>query len=291
MMYEPELAKIEAERCSIRRRSRTAFRLLLATVFTTAFLSGSVWLLASSGAAAMREEPTWHDFLPQGEITNPPVVLSVDLTTDVPPIQGTGFYSISLDRGTTWLGPILVQSLRNLGVNEWRFETGMIPFPNGEDNRVYFAVELENQQRTASPLYQVTVSRKRFVPLFLRNFPAAWARYEPNDTFATAYGPLVTDRIYEAYIWPAGDQDYYYIDATSTAADITVSLTNLPAGVDYDLYLYNTALALVAQSAHYGNADEVIRYRPAATGRYFVRIYPYQGASKDQPYRLQAVLP
>lgn len=290
-MVEPEPAKIEAECCSSWRRSQTAFRLFLAVVFATGLLSGFVWLLAVSGAAAMWEEPTWHDFLPQGEVTNPPVVMSVDLTTDVPPVQGTGVYSISFDRGTNWIGPILLQSLSNLGGNEWRLETGRVPFPNGEDNRVRFGVELENQQRITSPSYQVTVSRKRFVPVLVRNFPAAWTRYEPNDTFAAAYGPLTAGRIYEAYIWPAGDQDYFYIDVTSTTADITASLTHLPAGVDYDLYLYDTALRLVAQSAHYGNADEFIRFRPAAPGRHFVRIYPYQGANKDQPYRLRVVFP
>lgn len=291
-MYEPELTKGKAEHCSIRPRSQSSFRLFLAIALTAAFLSGSIWLSASAWAIAMREEPTWHDFLPQGEITDPPVVMSVDLTTDVPPIQNTGVYSISFDRGATWIKLIPLRGISELGENEWRLETSMVSFPNSEDIRVHFAVRLEGQSdNIVSPFYQVKVSRKRFVPLFPRNYPATWARYEPNDTFDTAYGPLESGRTYEAYIWPAEDQDYYYIDATSTTADITVSLTNLPADVDYDLYLYDNALTLVGQSAHYGNVDESIRYRPTTTGRYYVRVYPYQGAHQDKSYRLHTVFP
>jgi hypothetical protein len=282
--------KIEVERRSLQHRPRTALRLFLAMVFVTGLLNGSVWLLASSGAAAMHEEPTWHGFLPQGEVTNSPVIASVDLTTnDVPPLQGTGVYSISFDLGAIWIGPILVQSLSDLGENEWRFETRTIPFPNGDNNRVRFGVQLEDKRHIVSPSYQVTVSRKRFLPVVLRGFPATWARYEPNDTIATAYGPLTSNQIYEAYIWPVGDQDYYFIDVTSTAAKITVSLTNIPTDADYDLYLYNSTPSLVASSAHYGSVDEFIEYQPTATGRYIIRIYPYQGANKDQPYRLRAV--
>ncbi|MCB0198988.1 MAG: pre-peptidase C-terminal domain-containing protein [Anaerolineae bacterium] len=128
---------------------------------------------------------------------------------------------------------------------------------------------------------------KTYIPL-LQVVP--WARYEPNNTRATAYGPLQSGTAYQAYIWRAGDQDYYYIDVTATNTDITVDLTNIPANTDYDLYLYASATAPlpVASSAQYGNVDEHIRYHPAATGRYYIRIYPYQGASKQQPYHLKA---
>ena len=142
------------------------------------------------------------------------------------------------------------------------------------------------QWQTMFAVTLLSNTRKTFIPLMQSRAP--WTRYEPNNTRATAYGPLQSGRTYEAFIWPTGDQDYYYIDVTATTADITVALTNIPANADFDLYLYDSATAVlpVAASAQYGTVDENIRYHPTAVGRYYIRIYPYQGASKLQPYRL-----
>ena len=142
------------------------------------------------------------------------------------------------------------------------------------------------QWQTKFTVMLLSNTRKTFIPLMQSRSP--WTRYEPNNTRATAYGPLQSGRTYEAFIWPAGDQDYYYITVTATTADITIALTNIPANADYDLYLYDSATAAlpVAASAQYGTVDENIRYRPTAVGRYYIRIYPYQGANKLQPYRL-----
>jgi len=79
--------------------------------------------------------------------------------------------------------------------------------------------------------------------------------------------------------------DYYYIEVT-TLSPITVRLTNIPSGVDYDLHLYYGE-SWVAGSDNYGNADEEIHYMPSQTGRYYIRVYPYSGYS-ESPYTLQA---
>ena len=39
--------------------------------------------------------------------------------------------------------------------------------------------------------------------------------FEPNDSFAQAYGPLDSGAIYEAYVWTQADYDYYYVDVTA----------------------------------------------------------------------------
>lgn len=158
--------------------------------------------------------------------------------------------------------------------------------------RHYLRVRTKDLAGNLAPwqtMFTVTLqstTRTVFLPLVQVSHP--WFRYESNNTIATAYGPLTSNQVYEAFIWPAGDQDYYFINVASTASDITVSLTNIPADADYDLYLYDSTPSLVASSAQYGSVNEFIRYRPVASGRYNIRIYPYQGANKDQPYRLTA---
>jgi hypothetical protein len=65
-----------------------------------------------------------------------------------------------------------------------------------------------------------------------------------------------------------------------------LDLTNLPPGTDYDLLLYNAAGGELASSRNVGTAPEHI-VRTVSAGRYYVRVYPYQGRS-PQPYRLTA---
>ena len=160
--------------------------------------------------------------------------------------------------------------------------------------RYYLRMSTKDRAGNMAPwwtAFEVTLQstqRRLFLPFV--QVPPPWRRFEPNDSLATAYGPLVSGQRYEAFIWPSGDQDYYFVNVTSTSVDLTIRLANIPTGVDYDLYLYNsvTATAPVASSAQYSNVDEFIRYRPSTAGRYFIRIYPYQGANKDQPYHLTA---
>ena len=66
-----------------------------------------------------------------------------------------------------------------------------------------------------------------------------------------------------------------------------LDLTNLPAGTDYDLVLYNAAGSQLAASRNYGNAAERIS-RGVSVGRYFVRVYPNGAARSSQAYRLTA---
>jgi hypothetical protein len=110
--------------------------------------------------------------------------------------------------------------------------------------------------------------------------------YEPNNfrcstTFALSSGVPI-----QSYICAPDDiDDYYYIDVTHLNP-ITARLTNIPRGMDYDLYLYYGD-SLVAESNKYGNADEELHYTPTQTGRYYLRVYPYSGHSLN-PYTLWA---
>jgi hypothetical protein len=117
--------------------------------------------------------------------------------------------------------------------------------------------------------------------------------YEPNDSCAQAYGPLASDQIYESWISNCDldtykKSDYFYV-VISTLNTINISLTNIPSGTDYDLYLYRNPEDdpdhWAARSIRTGSW-ETISYDPPATGRYYIRVYSYSGSSTS-PYSLQ----
>ncbi|MFC2037281.1 PPC domain-containing protein [Chloroflexota bacterium] len=112
--------------------------------------------------------------------------------------------------------------------------------------------------------------------------------YEPNDPVALAFGPMVSDRPYVAYI-PEGDaEDYYYIEVTSPNP-VSVQL-NVPDALDLDLYVYDAGFDLVDWSNLSGHGvDEAVDFTPTASGTIYIRVYPFAGRSKDEPYALQAV--
>ncbi|MCX7855521.1 MAG: PPC domain-containing protein, partial [Anaerolineae bacterium] len=113
--------------------------------------------------------------------------------------------------------------------------------------------------------------------------------YEPNDSPAQAYGPLSSGQVITAYIWDATDRDDYYWIQPSQSTPVTVTLTNIPANCDFDLYVYyydQGRYQQVAYSNKSGNADEGVTFNATANTKYYIRVYPYQGSSNTQGYRL-----
>nr|MBN1229503.1 trypsin-like peptidase domain-containing protein [Anaerolineae bacterium] len=110
-------------------------------------------------------------------------------------------------------------------------------------------------------------------------------RYEPNDTMNDAVGPLLSGDVLTAYISWVEDVDFYWL-TTSTSAPIEVSLYNIPAGNDYDLYLLNTNGDIVGSSENESDYDEYIAYSPAGTGDYWVAVISYSGVSTSNTYTL-----
>lgn len=108
--------------------------------------------------------------------------------------------------------------------------------------------------------------------------------YEPNDDFdhASAITPGTT---IQAYICDENDRDWFKFDVTA-GQTITVELTNIPAGMDYDLWLDDPNGDQVASSTNSGNADEQITYTAASGGTYYVIVTGYSGHSTTVAYRL-----
>ncbi|MTI49670.1 M4 family metallopeptidase [Sporosalibacterium faouarense] len=110
--------------------------------------------------------------------------------------------------------------------------------------------------------------------------------FEPNDSFSQAYGSLASGNVYESYIYTSSDDDYYYVNMSSTG-NLSISLTNLPG--DYDLYLYNASGTRLARSWNGGTTSESISYNITSPGNYYIIVTGYNGAhSTSTPYKLEA---
>jgi hypothetical protein len=129
-----------------------------------------------------------------------------------------------------------------------------------------------------------------YIPLVLRNW-VWWYQYdpyEPNDT-PPGYGPLTSGQVITAYIWDSTDRDDYYWFQPSSSSTASISLTSIPSGCDFDLYVYIYSAGgyqLVAWSNKTGNVDESVSFSVTGNTKYYIRVYPYRGSSSQQPYRL-----
>lgn len=99
--------------------------------------------------------------------------------------------------------------------------------------------------------------------------------FESNNTLATAK-TLTVNTNNTARIGTSTDIDWYKFTNTSTAKNIRVTLTNLPA--DYDLRLYNSAGTLLYSSENSSTTNETITYNNAPVATYYVRVIGYNGA-------------
>ncbi len=110
--------------------------------------------------------------------------------------------------------------------------------------------------------------------------------YESNNS-RTAARAIATNTNITAQIGTSTDQDWFSFSTTSTARNIRITLTGLPA--DYDVELYNSAGTLVGSSANGSTTSETINFNTTTTGTYFVRVFGYNGAfSSTACYTLRA---
>ena len=117
--------------------------------------------------------------------------------------------------------------------------------------------------------------------------PARGDTFEPNDTLGEAYGPLQSGVPIQSYISSPGDVDWYTFDADLGA--LTLTLTGIPAGTDYDLFLTDEVGNIYAQSDSSGNQDERIEEQVTGPGPFWVRVVSVSGYAPESPYTLTAV--
>ncbi len=110
--------------------------------------------------------------------------------------------------------------------------------------------------------------------------------YETNNTSSQAKTISVNTNII-ARIGNSTDKDWFRFSNTTSARNIRIDLTNLPA--DYDVRLYNPSGTQVAISQNGGTTSEVINYNTTTTGTWRVQVYGYNGAfNASSCYTLRA---
>ena len=113
-------------------------------------------------------------------------------------------------------------------------------------------------------------------------------QYEPNDVFGSP-APVSTGVNLIAQINSASDVDYYSFTNTASQRKVSISLTNLPA--DYDMQLYRTNGFLLRTSQNRGTVDESFTLNTNTIDTYIVSVYGYNGAfSSSQCYTLNIQL-
>lgn len=100
--------------------------------------------------------------------------------------------------------------------------------------------------------------------------------YEPNELQGTAVSMAVNTPI-SAGIGSNTDIDYYSFAVTGTS-NISITLSNVPATQDYDLYLYNGSGTQIGSSRTGTGASETIALSNLSPGTYYIRVIGYNGA-------------
>jgi len=99
--------------------------------------------------------------------------------------------------------------------------------------------------------------------------------YESNNTSSAAKTISANTNI-TARIGTSTDVDWFRFSNTSSARNIRIDLSGLPA--DYDVRLYNPSGTQVAISQNSSTTAEAIVYNTTTTGTWRIQVYGYQGA-------------
>lgn len=108
--------------------------------------------------------------------------------------------------------------------------------------------------------------------------------FEPNETQATALA-ISSGVTNSAAISSATDIDYYKIVTTATTSNV-FNLVG-PSGVDYDLYVYNSAGTQIG-SGTTGTATETVSLANQVAGTYYIKVIGYSGANSASCYTIKA---
>jgi Metallo-peptidase family M12B Reprolysin-like/Secretion system C-terminal sorting domain/Bacterial pre-peptidase C-terminal domain/Fibronectin type III domain len=108
--------------------------------------------------------------------------------------------------------------------------------------------------------------------------------FEPNETQATA-AAISSGVTNSAAIGTSTDIDYFKIVTTGNN-NMVYNLAG-PAGVDFDLYIYNSAGTQIGSGAG-STASETVSLTNQVAGTYFVKVIGYNGANSATCYTITA---
>jgi hypothetical protein len=110
--------------------------------------------------------------------------------------------------------------------------------------------------------------------------------YESNNSSNKAKAIAVNSNL-NALISTATDVDWFKFNNTSSATNIRIELTGLPA--NFDVYLYNPSGTLISQSINTGTTAETINWNTTLVGTYKIRIIGAGGGfNASQCYTVRA---
>ncbi|HAG42902.1 MAG TPA: hypothetical protein DCL31_05365, partial [Clostridium sp.] len=103
--------------------------------------------------------------------------------------------------------------------------------------------------------------------------------HEPNDTFETANGPILSNTIAKGTLDESNDKDIFYFDVTS-AGEIDITVNNENAiGMNWLLYSESDYNNYVAYATNRDNGKLTGSYDAPSAGRYYLVVYKYSEAS------------
>ncbi len=108
--------------------------------------------------------------------------------------------------------------------------------------------------------------------------------FEPNETQATA-AAISSGVTNSAAISSSTDIDYYKITTTATSNNV-YNLVG-PSGVDFDLYVYNSAGTQIGSGTG-STATETVTLNSQAAGTYYIKVIGYNGANSATCYTIKA---
>lgn len=108
-----------------------------------------------------------------------------------------------------------------------------------------------------------------------RNNLSIPSAYEPNDTNTQAF-PISYKQTYSSFINTATDIDFYKYTAASSGID-RFNLT-VPAGINFDAYIYDANMNLVALTGKGAGLAESALYEVTAGAIYYIKIVGVGGA-------------
>lgn len=108
--------------------------------------------------------------------------------------------------------------------------------------------------------------------------------FEPNETQATA-AAITSGVTNSAAISSSTDIDYFKITTTATS-NIVYNLVG-PSGVDFDLYVYNSAGTQIGSGTG-TTATETVSLNSQAAGTYYIKVIGYNGANSATCYTIKA---
>jgi hypothetical protein len=132
-----------------------------------------------------------------------------------------------------------------------------------------------------------------YIPLVARALPLC-DDVEPNDvnTDAKTLTTIGTTCAGSLENEPVGADDWYKF-SLAQGKRVTIDLSGIPAGADYQLVLYRdppSTRTQVGQSVNSGNASEHIEYTASSTAIYKLRIYKKVSAQGTDAYLLRVVV-